>query len=39
MPVEAAKADIQERFNVHKCEGQDFAQNAARIVKEATDKV
>jgi hypothetical protein len=39
MPVEAAKADIQERFNVHKCERQDFAQNAARIVKEATDKV
>jgi hypothetical protein len=23
MPVEAAKADIQERFNVHKCERED----------------
>ena len=39
MPVEAAKADIQERFNVHECERQDVAQDAARIVKEATDKV
>ncbi len=36
MPVEAAKEDIQERFNVHKCKRQDFAQNAARIAKEAT---
>jgi len=38
MPVEAAKADIQERFNVHKCERQDIAQNARRIVREATEK-
>ena len=36
MPIEAAKDDIQERFNVHKCKLQDFAQNAARIVREAT---
>jgi len=37
MPVEAAKADIQERFNVHKCEREDVNQAAARIVRETTD--
>jgi hypothetical protein len=30
-------SDIQQQFDAHKCERQDFAQNAARIVKEATD--
>ena len=39
MPIEAAKDDIQERFNVHKCEREDFSQAAFRAVKEATDKV
>jgi hypothetical protein len=39
MPVEAAKADIRGRFNVHKCEREDFSQAAFRAVKEATDKV
>jgi len=29
---------IQEQFKAHKCELKDFAQNAARIVKEATDR-
>ena len=33
-----AKSSIQEQFNAHKCKRQDFAQNAARIIKEATDK-
>ena len=37
MPVEAAKADIQERFNVHKCEREDVNQAAARIVKDHGD--
>jgi len=37
MPIEQAKDDIQERFNVHKCKLQDFTQNAARIVREATE--
>jgi hypothetical protein len=36
MPIEAAKDDIQERFNAHECEQQDFAQDAARITKKAT---
>lgn len=36
MPVEAAKADIQERFNVHKCERGNVNQAAARILREAT---
>jgi hypothetical protein len=31
------KTRIQEQFNAHKCERQDFAQNAARIVREATE--
>jgi hypothetical protein len=39
MPIEAAKDDIQERFNVHKCKREDFSQAAVRAVKEATDKV
>jgi hypothetical protein len=39
MPIEEAEDDIQERFNVHKCERRDFAQNAARIVRETTDKI
>jgi len=30
-----ATAQIQQQFNAHKCKLQDFAQNAARIVKEA----
>ncbi len=37
MPIEAAKDDIQERFNVHKCEREDVNQAAARIVRETTD--
>jgi len=32
------KDSIQEQFNAHKCKREDFAQNAWRIVKEATDK-
>jgi len=39
MPIEAAKDDIQERFNVHKCKREDFSQAAVRIVREVTDKV
>ena len=31
------KTRIQEQFNAHKCKQQDFAQNAARIVREATE--
>lgn len=31
-----AKDDIEQQFNAHKCKLQDFAQNAARIVREAT---
>jgi hypothetical protein len=38
MPIEAAKDDIQERFNVHKCKREDFSQAAVRTVREATDK-
>jgi hypothetical protein len=38
LPVEAAKDDIQERFNVHKCEREDVNQAAARIVRETTEK-
>jgi hypothetical protein len=30
------KASIQEQFNAHKCKRQDLAQNALRIVREAT---
>jgi hypothetical protein len=37
MPIEAAKDDIQERFNVHKCKREDFSQAAARTVREATE--
>ncbi|HZL66625.1 MAG TPA: hypothetical protein VFC29_04765 [Candidatus Limnocylindrales bacterium] len=37
MPIEAAKDDIQERFNVHKCKLTDGSQNALRIVREATE--
>jgi hypothetical protein len=37
MPIEAAKDDIQERFNVHKCKLTDSSQNALRIVREATE--
>jgi hypothetical protein len=33
-----AQAQIQQQFNAHKCKLQDFAQNAARIVTEATEK-
>jgi hypothetical protein len=36
MPVEAAREDIQERFNVHKCKREDFSQAAVRTVREAT---
>ena len=38
LPVEAAKDDIQERFNVHKCKHEDVNQAAARIVREATER-
>ena len=38
MPVEAAKDDIQARFDAHKCEPEDVNQADARIVREATDK-
>ena len=31
-----AQAAIQRQFDAHKCERQDFAQNAAPIVREAT---
>ena len=31
-----AKSDIQEQFNVHKCEREDVNQAAARIVKKPT---
>ncbi len=37
MQFPAAKGDIQKQFEAHKCKLQDFAQNAARIVKEATE--
>ena len=37
MPVEAAREDIQERFNVHKCKPVDSSQNALRVVREATE--
>ncbi len=33
-----AQAAIQQQFNAHKCKLQDFAQNAARIVREATER-
>lgn len=35
--TEAAISEIQALFDAHKCERQDFAQNAARIVREATE--
>jgi hypothetical protein len=38
MPVAAAKDDIQERFDAHKCEPEDVNQAAARIVRETTEK-
>ena len=38
MPIEAAKDDIQERFNVHKCKREDFSQAAVRTVREATER-
>ena len=34
-----AQAAIQQQFNAHKCEREDFTQGPARTVKEATDKV
>jgi hypothetical protein len=37
MPIEAAKADIQERFNVHDCALTDSSQNAPGLVGEATE--
>lgn len=37
MPIEQAKDDIQERFNVHKCKREDFSQAAVRTVRQATD--
>jgi hypothetical protein len=37
MPIEAAKDDIQERFNVHKCKREDSSQNVLRVVREATE--
>jgi hypothetical protein len=37
MPIEAAKDDIQELFNVHKCKLTDSSQNALRVVREATE--
>src|ERR1039457_3120472 len=37
MPVEAAREDIQERFNVHKCKPVDSSQNALRLVREPTE--
>ncbi|HEY5177171.1 MAG TPA: hypothetical protein VII95_16555 [Terriglobales bacterium] len=37
MPIEAARDDIQERFNVHKCKREDFSQAAVRTVREATE--
>jgi hypothetical protein len=36
MPIEVAKGDIQERFNVHKCERSDVNRASARIVRETT---
>jgi len=38
MQFSADNGDIQQQFDSHKCKRQDFAQNAARIVKEATDR-
>jgi hypothetical protein len=38
MPIEQAKDDIQDRFNVHKCKREDFSQAAVRTVREATEK-
>lgn len=35
--TDAALWEIQNLFDAHKCERQDFAQNAARIVREATE--
>ena len=35
MPIEQAKDDIQDRFNVHKCKREDFSQAAVRTVREA----
>jgi hypothetical protein len=32
-----ADAEVQRQFELHKCERKDFAQNAARIVNEATE--
>jgi hypothetical protein len=31
-----AQAAIQQQFDAHKCEREDFSQAAARIVREAT---
>lgn len=31
-------SEIQKQFESHKCERQDFSQNAARIVREAVRK-
>ena len=36
MPIEAAREDIQERFDVHKCKRGGVNQAAARIVRETT---
>jgi hypothetical protein len=38
MPIEQAKDDIQDRFNVHKCKREDFSQAAVRTVREATER-
>ena len=32
------KSSVEEQFEAHKCKRQDFAQNAARIVRKATSK-
>ena len=33
-----AQAAIQQQFNAHKCEREDFSQAAVRTVREATEK-
>lgn len=38
MQFPVAKGDVRKQFEAHKCKRQDFAQNAARIVREATEK-
>jgi len=38
MPIEQAKGNIQEQFNVHKCKREDLNQAAARVVRESTEK-